>query len=33
MNMKMTNSLYHDISSKPHPKGVFVLSHGMAEHR
>ena len=32
MNINMTHSLYHDISSKPNPKGVFVLSHGMAEH-
>jgi len=32
MNINMTNSLYHDISCNPNPKGVFVLSHGMAEH-
>lgn len=32
MKINMTNSLYHYISPKPNPRGVFVLSHGMAEH-
>jgi alpha-beta hydrolase superfamily lysophospholipase len=28
----MTNSLYNETSTIPSPKGVFVISHGMAEH-
>lgn len=32
MNINMTNSLYHDLSPQSNPRGVFVLSHGMAEH-
>ena len=32
MNINMTNSLYHDSTPQSNPRGVFVLSHGMAEH-
>ena len=29
----MTNSLYSEnLTSKPVPKGVLIISHGMAEH-
>ena len=30
MKINMTNSLYHDLSPQSNPRGVFVLSHGMA---
>ena len=33
MNINMTNSLYYEhLSSKSNPKGVVIISHGMAEH-
>jgi alpha-beta hydrolase superfamily lysophospholipase len=33
MEKDMTNNLYFEnISSDPNPKGVFIISHGMAEH-
>ena len=33
MNFNMTNSLYYEhLTSKPVPKGVLIISHGMAEH-
>ena len=33
MNFNMTNSLYYEnLTSKPDPKGILIISHGMAEH-
>lgn len=33
MNFNMTNSLHYEhLTSKPNPKGVLIISHGMAEH-
>jgi alpha-beta hydrolase superfamily lysophospholipase len=33
MNINMTNSLYYEnLASNPNPKGVLIISHGMAEH-
>ena len=32
MDKRMTNSLYNHYLSDSVPKGVFIISHGMAEH-